>query len=218
MSNPRLHYSNTIVRFSLGEHERSAEIIETANAYHDAITSEKSKQIEPNTPHGVHRTNEGAAVLIASISPQLTIPTATSTAATDEGPTPIIATVSVGGAQGVGVNLSTNRVYVAKKADGTLSVIDGASNAVIATIPVGNVPVDVGVNSTTDRVYVANHTDGTVSVIDGATNTVIATVPVGSARSNIWVGVNPSTDRVYVTKFRDDTVYVIADTLITPTP
>ena len=65
--NPRLHYPNTIVRFFLGEQEGSADIIQTANAYHEAITSEKSMQIVPNTGHGVHRTKEGAAALITSI-------------------------------------------------------------------------------------------------------------------------------------------------------
>jgi hypothetical protein len=65
--NPRLHYPNTIVRFFLGENEHSAEAIETANAYYDAITSAKSMQIVPNTAHGVHRTEEGAAALLASI-------------------------------------------------------------------------------------------------------------------------------------------------------
>ena len=69
--NPRLHYPNTIVRFFLGEHEPSTEIIETANAYYDAITSKKSIQIVPNTSHGVHRTEEGRAALITSINPQL---------------------------------------------------------------------------------------------------------------------------------------------------
>lgn len=65
---PRLNYPNTIVRFFLGENEGSPDIIETANAYYDAITSTKSIQIVPNTAHGVHRTAEGTAALLASIS------------------------------------------------------------------------------------------------------------------------------------------------------
>ena len=65
--NPRLHYPNTIVRFFLGENEPTAYIIETAKAYHAAITSEKSLQIVPNTGHGVPRTEEGAEALIDSI-------------------------------------------------------------------------------------------------------------------------------------------------------
>ena len=48
-----------------------------------------------------------------------------------------------------------------------------AQSMVIATIPVGTVPVGVGVNSTTNRIYVANNGSDTVSVIDGATNAVV---------------------------------------------
>lgn len=39
------------------------------------------------------------------------------------------------------MNPSTDRVYVANQNDGTVSVIDGVSNAVIATIPVGAGPI-----------------------------------------------------------------------------
>ena len=65
--NPRLHYPNTIVRFFLGEDETASYIIETAHGYHDALTSETSLQIVPNTGHSVHRTREGTEALIASI-------------------------------------------------------------------------------------------------------------------------------------------------------
>ncbi len=134
----------------------------------------------------------------------------------------VIATVLVGDeATGVGVNPTTDRVYVAN-GDGTVSVIDGATNAVIATIPVVTPPVfnsfpcSVGVNATTNRVYAANFTDDTVSVIDGATNAVIATIPV-VIPFPCSVGVNPSTNRVYVTN-SGDTVSVIDGTLAESDP
>ena len=66
---PRLHYPNTIVRFFLGENEPTAYIIETAKAYHAAITSEKSLQTVPNTANGVPFTEEGTTALITSINP-----------------------------------------------------------------------------------------------------------------------------------------------------
>ena len=97
-----------------------------------------------------------------------------------------------------------------------VSVIDGASNAVIATVPVGEQPRSAGVNPSTDRIYVANQKDGTVSVINGAANAVVATVPVGTAGSNIWIGVNDRTNRIYVSIAKGDIVYVIADALTTP--
>ena len=86
----------------------------------------------------------------------------------------VVATVSVGDVpEGVGVNPTTDRVYVANKFDDTVSVIDGASNTVIATVPVGDLPQGVAVNPTSNRIYVANTLDDTVSVIDGASNAVV---------------------------------------------
>jgi YVTN family beta-propeller protein len=85
--------------------------------------------------------------------------------------------------------ISFNRIYVANFNSNDVSVIDGATNAVIATIPVGGNPAGVDVNPLTDRIYVANRASDNVSVIDGVTNTVIATVPVGARP--FAVGVNP---------------------------
>lgn len=76
----------------------------------------------------------------------------------------------VDGYLGIGVNPTTNTVYVAATGgvSGGVSVISGASNAVVATVPVGNGPDGVGVNPATNTVYVTNGSDSTVSVISGA--------------------------------------------------
>jgi YVTN family beta-propeller protein len=93
----------------------------------------------------------------------------------------VTATVTVGnGADAVGVDPTTDTVYVANQDDNTVSVINGATNTVTATVTVGNEPDAVGVDPITHTVYVANSFDNTVSVINGATNTVTATVTVGS--------------------------------------
>ena len=63
----------------------------------------------------------------------------------------------------------------------TVSVINTATNTVVATIPIGAGTQPTGVVVTPDgtRVYVTNALDNTVSVINTATNTVITTLPVG---------------------------------------
>ena len=48
---------------------------------------------------------------------------------------------------------------------GTVSVIDGATSAVTATIPVGLDPAGVAVDPGTHTAHVANSESGTVSVI-----------------------------------------------------
>ena len=71
----------------------------------------------------------------------------------------VISTITVGGkATGVGVNSSTNRIYVSTYSNNTVRVIDGATNSVTATISSGmSYTNGVGVNSTTNRIYVANY-------------------------------------------------------------
>ena len=71
----------------------------------------------------------------------------------------------------------------------TVSVINPKTNAVVATIPVGNGPYGVAINPTNGLVYVANAGSNTVSVINPATNTVVATIPVGNGPSG--VAINP---------------------------
>src|SRR5438128_2084481 len=79
----------------------------------------------------------------------------------------VVATIPVGSSTvSVGVNATTNRIYVANDDDNTVSVIDGLTNTVIETIGVGSHPLRVGVNSVTNRIYVTNGDDSTVSVID----------------------------------------------------
>ncbi len=45
---------------------------------------------------------------------------------------------------GVAVNLATNRIYVANRRSASVSVIDGAANRVIATIPITSAPATEG--------------------------------------------------------------------------
>ena len=54
------------------------------------------------------------------------------------------------------VNPTTNRIYVANETSNNVSVIDGATNTVVATVTVGVAPSGVAVNPTTNRIYVAN--------------------------------------------------------------
>jgi YVTN family beta-propeller protein len=77
-----------------------------------------------------------------------------------------------------------------------VSVIDGASNTVVANVAVGTYPDGIDVNPNSNRIYVANRND-IVSVIDGTSNTVVATVATGSWPNG--AAVNPNASRIYVT-------------------
>ena len=87
---------------------------------------------------------------------------------------------------GLAVTPDGKRVYVAILDDNNVSVIDTASNTVVATVPVGTNLQGVAVTPDGKHVYVTNANSlGTVSVIDTATNTVEATtLAVGVSRNN----------------------------------
>jgi YVTN family beta-propeller protein len=63
------------------------------------------------------------------------------------------------------VDPAARTVYVANMDGNTVSVIDGATSTVTATVPVGGWPYGVAVDPGTHTVYVANSASNTVSVI-----------------------------------------------------
>ena len=81
-----------------------------------------------------------------------------------------------------------------------VSVIDTATNTVVASIPVGFSPFQIAITPDGTRAYVANQSStNTVSVIDTATNTVVATIPGGF--SPLGVAITPDGTQAYVTEF-----------------
>lgn len=117
---------------------------------------------------------------------------------------------------GLAVNRAGTRVYVANleggpDTRGSLSVINTASNTVIATIPLGSDvsgtitqdPVAVAVNPQGTRVYVTMtinpglvNEDGLVKIIDAGANTAIGTVDVGRQPSGL--AINRAGTKLYV--------------------
>ena len=101
-------------------------------------------------------------------------------------------------------------IYVTNSGSNTISVIDGKTNKVVATIPVGTSPhgvvaldSPVGGFST---IYVTNSGSNTISVIDGKTNKVVATIPVGTSPHDI---IGSMLGKLYVTNSGSDNVSVI---------
>ena len=119
----------------------------------------------------------------------------------------LIATVPVG-QDGfyLAANPATNKIYVVNycgndpscgtTTPGTVTVINGLTNTVDATITVGGHPTFVMINPLTNKLYVPNRRDNTVSVINGATNAVIKTISVGSHPT--FGDINILTNRIYV--------------------
>ena len=64
---PRLDYPNTTVHFYLGVYEDSLSITYTAMTFYQAIASQKTLQILPDTGHQIHLSQAGTQAMLASI-------------------------------------------------------------------------------------------------------------------------------------------------------
>lgn len=111
-------------------------------------------------------------------------------------------------ASGTGVAAAAGPyVYIANQAGANVSVINPATNTVVATIPVGGTPRGVAVNVAGTRAYVANQGGGSLSVIDTTTNTVIASPAAGPGPSGI--ALNQAGTRAYIANVTGQKVTVL---------
>jgi len=102
----------------------------------------------------------------------------------DPGPGKVIAIVPMAGPQGLAVNTTTNRIYVASDARGsTTNGLWRINGATLTTTPRVSLPADrfpfgVAVNPATNRVYLTNlsrsfpYSTGSVIVLNEATGSV----------------------------------------------
>jgi DNA-binding beta-propeller fold protein YncE len=112
----------------------------------------------------------------------------------------------------VGVNVSTNRIYVTGF---RTYVVDGDSNTVLANL--NQEGSELAVNPITNRVYITDYSyrSGSepvvVRVLDGADNTWLPDIAIGSSSSyqEVHLAVNPAANRVYVTFGGDDDLRVL---------
>jgi YVTN family beta-propeller protein len=125
----------------------------------------------------------------------------------------VIAHVAVGRyPQDLALNPNTNRIYVPTDWDNTMSVINGASNAVITTVPINVSRKYIAVNPTTNRIYLDSYNGycETIAVLDGATNASVADIPLCGDTNHMGLAVNPSTNRIYAANNLDPgSVWVI---------
>ncbi len=147
------------------------------------------------------------------------LPGAPAADATEAG-TPGYAITPIAGAPGafsVAVDQSTQMVYSLEAYNENMSVIDGATGTVEASVPMGIYPAFLGVavDPATDTIYVdgtiagSNTGSSVVEVISGATDAVLATVPIGDGILPGPIAVNPVTGTVYVTEENQAAIAVV---------
>jgi YVTN family beta-propeller protein len=114
--------------------------------------------------------------------------------------------------KGIAVDMGRNRVYVGNYGSNDLSVINGATNTVINTVPGLTTPKGVEYDAEHDYIYVTNHSIGQLSVLDASTFGLVTTMTMGLLPHG--VGYNPVNNHVYVANYNSNSVSIVdADTL-----
>jgi len=109
---------------------------------------------------------------------------------------------------GAAFDSANGYIYVTNKYSNNVSVINGATNKVIASIGVGSHPYSAAFDSANGYIYVTNQYSDNVSVINGATNNVIASIGVGSHPYS--AAFDSANGYIYVTNVGSGTVSIIS--------
>ncbi len=110
---------------------------------------------------------------------------------------------------GVAVNTSTNRIYVTSQKRPSLTVVDGVTETVLDTLPLGRGPFHLAVNPVTNRIYIADPLAHRVWAADGDSLSIIAEISTG--KFPIDLALNPVTNRIYVVNTDDQPRLTVID-------
>src|SRR5919107_1662543 len=119
---------------------------------------------------------------------------------------------------GIALNIDNDLLYVSNygqfNTTGIGSVLNGTTNTIVATIPVGKNPQAIAYNPANGLLYVANALSDTLSIINGTSNSLIGSIPLGDypGKSPTGIAVNPINNTIYVTNMGSNTVSVINGT------
>jgi YVTN family beta-propeller protein len=96
--------------------------------------------------------------------------------------------------------------YITNQGSHDVSVIDLASQKVVATVPVGRSPAGVAASSRAGRVFISNPDSKTISVIDMRTQRVVQTLQAGDGP--VGIDVAPDGSQVFATDWYRDQMLV----------
>jgi len=103
----------------------------------------------------------------------------------------------------------SGRIYVSNQLDNTVSVIDGDTPKVVATVRVGVSPAQLAVSPDRRSVYIANTGSNTVSVLNTNSNTVANTIALPRGSRPVGLALSPSGRYLYTADGGNNRVSVI---------
>lgn len=110
-------------------------------------------------------------------------------------------TTVLGAPGGLAINPAGTRLYLGNITDGFLSVINIATNAIVASPAVGAVPFGISVHPDGSRVYVVANNSNRVDVVETTGNTLLTSVPVGEFPVSWGQFIGPTGDGVFASGF-----------------
>jgi YVTN family beta-propeller protein len=133
-----------------------------------------------------------------------------------------VATIPVGvnchrcfNTEAIAIAPDIGRLYVANEFDRSVSVIDLASNTVVATLTIGAGPTSIVAHPTGSRIYVLT-LGGSVSEVDTTTHAILNTTPLAEPQA-YGMAITPDGAYLYVSTFGAGSVKVIATSTMSVT-
>ncbi len=123
---------------------------------------------------------------------------------------PVTATITV-----TPVSIARGFAYIPNHDSNNVSVINTATNTVVATIPVGALPFGVAATPDGSTVYIANSGSSFISVINTNTNAVVNTIPTGTGPFTLVV--SPDGSKLYAVIGNNVAVISTATNAVTDT-
>jgi len=112
-----------------------------------------------------------------------------------------VAKVATPSPYAIAANSATNRVYVSQGEGESVTVIDGSTNSVVATVMGAGTPYALAVDEAQNLVFGADTAGNSLWVIDGSTSKVVARVPMGDSSA---LALDPITDQAFVANLSSD--------------
>jgi YVTN family beta-propeller protein len=119
---------------------------------------------------------------------------------------------------GITLNPDNDLIYVSNDGQfnttGTVTVINGTTNTIVANITVGKNPQAIVYNPANGLIYTANTLSNTLSIINGTSNSSVGSIIVGTypGKNPTGITINPINNTIYVTNMGSNTVSVINGT------